>query len=98
MPARRVVILGAGPGGVAAARRLRELASAQVGVVLVERPGGPFYLPGTIPALLGEGRSSRWRALLALDGVEVVYGEARGVSGSGVELGDGEIGADAVVA
>ncbi|MCL6437074.1 MAG: NAD(P)/FAD-dependent oxidoreductase [Rubrobacteraceae bacterium] len=98
MSGRRVVILGAGPGGVAAARRLRERTPSGVEVVLVERPGGPLYLPGTIPTLLGEGPASRWRAPLALEGVEVVYGEARGVSGSGVRLEDEEIGADAVVA
>ncbi|QYJ14882.1 hypothetical protein Rxycam_00693 [Rubrobacter xylanophilus DSM 9941] len=90
-----VAVVGAGPGGVAAARRLRGHAR----VVLVERRGEARYLPGTIPTLLGETPAERWSARLSLEGVEVVPAGVREVSGKGVRLEDGTtVRADAVIA
>lgn len=94
----RVVIVGAGPGGVAAAQRLRDRASEHVEVVLIEREGMAEYLPGTIPTLLGETSPEHWRQRVALRDVEVRVGEAEEVSGEGVKLDGRWIRADAVIA
>ena len=95
MPTASIAVVGAGPGGVAAARRLRGHAR----VVLVEREGEAWYLPGTVPTLLGEAPAERWRARLSPAGVEVVPGEAAEVSGGSVRLGGGAVvRADAVIA
>lgn len=93
----RIVVIGAGPGGVAAARRVKDRSEAAE-VILIEREGAAEYLPGTISTLLGETSRERWRQRVALDGVEVRAGEVAEVSGSGARL-DGEwLQADCVIA
>jgi sulfide:quinone oxidoreductase len=94
----RVVIVGAGPGGVAAAQRLRGRSGEHVEVMLIEREGVAEYLPGTIPTLLGETSPEIWHQRVALRDVEVRAGEVEEVSGEGVRLGERWIGADAVIA
>ena len=93
----RVVIVGAGPGGVAAARQLRDRAG-DVEVVTVEREGTAEYLPGTVPTLLGETSPEHWRQRLALKDVDVRAGGVEEVSGEGVKLDGRWIGANAVIA
>lgn len=92
------MILGAGPGGVAAAWRLRDRVAEDVEVMLVEREGVAEYLPGTIPTLLGETSPRHWHQRVTLRGIQVRAGEADEVSGDGVKLDGRWIGADAVVA
>jgi sulfide:quinone oxidoreductase len=96
--AARVAIVGAGPGGVAAARRLRDRAGENVEVGLVERGGTAEYLPGTISTLLGETSPEHWRQRLALRDVEVRAGEVEEVFGDGVKLEGRWIRANAVIA
>src|SRR5919202_221233 len=96
--AARVVIVGAGPGGVAAAQRLRYRAGETVEVTLIEREGAAEYLPGTFPTLLGETSPEHWRQRLALRGVEVRVGEVEEASGDGVKLDGQWTRADAVIA
>src|SRR5215210_390557 len=90
--------MGTGPGGVAAAWRLRDRVAEDVEVMLVEREGVAEYLPGTIPTLLGETSPRHWHQRVTLRGVQVRAGEADEVSGDGVKLDGLWIGADAVVA
>ncbi len=92
-----MVIVGAGPAGVAAARHLRDRAAEQVRVMLVEREGVAEYLPGTIPTLLGDSPRERWRQRVALRDVEVRAGEVEHASGEVVKLDGRRIGADAVI-
>lgn len=94
----RVAITGAGPGGVAAARRIMERSGGNVEVLLVEREGAAEYLPGAISTLLGETPRERWRQRVAIEGVEVRAGEAEEVSGGGVRLNGRWVGADCVIA
>ncbi len=94
----RVAVVGSGPGGLAAARRLKERAGESVEVLLFERSGASEYLPGTIPVFLGQAPRARWRQQLRLEGVEVRPDEVEEVSGGGVKMGDGWVEADAVVA
>lgn len=98
MSTARVAVVGAGPGGVVAARRLKDLAGARVEVVLCERGGSADYLPGTIPTLLGETPPGHWRRRISLTDVEVRAGEAGEVSGDGVTVDGERIEADAVIA
>lgn len=93
----RVAVVGAGPGGMAAVRRLREAAGDGVETLLFEKSGSVEYLPGTIPIFLGRTPRERWRASLSLEGVRLVPGEVQSVSGGGVVVGDEAHEADAVI-
>lgn len=92
----KIMVIGAGPGGVSAARRIRDRSDA--GVVLVERDGVAEYLPGTISTLLGETERGRWRRRVALEGIDVRAGEVEEISGGGARLDGGWVGADCVIA
>ena len=94
----RVAVVGSGPGGVAAARRLKERGGEEVEVILFERGGSSEYLPGTIPVFLGRSPRDRWRRRLSPKGVEVRPDEVEEVSGGGVKTGGVWVGADAVIA
>ncbi len=94
----RVAVVGAGPGGISAARRLKDRAGDEVEVTLFERESYVEYLPGTIPIFLGKTPRERWRATLDLEDVELRFGEVEEVSGSGVVVDGETYEADAVVA
>lgn len=94
----RVAVVGAGPGGVAAARRLRERAAESVEIMLVERGGRAEYLPGTIPVVLGEDDPGRFGQTVDIAGVEVLVGEASEVSGRGLLVNGRPVEADCVIA
>ena len=94
----RVAVVGSGPGGLDAARRLKERAGESVEVLLFERSGASEYLPGTIPVLLGTSTPEHWRVPLSLRGIEVKSEEVEEVSGSGVRAGGEVHEADAVIA
>lgn len=94
----RVAVIGSGPGGLAAALRLRDRAGESVEVTLFEKKGVSEYLPGAIPVLLGASPPERWRVPLNVSGIQVKTGAVEEVSGSGVKV-DGEFDeADAVIA
>ncbi len=94
----RVAVVGSGPGGLAAARRLKKRAGERVEVLLFERSGTSEYLPGTIPVFLGQAPRARWSQRLSLEGVEVRPDEVEEVSGGGVKTGGEWVEADAVIA
>jgi len=94
----RVAVVGSGPGGIAAARRLKERVGEEVEVILFEKGGSSEYLPGTIPVFLGTSTPERWRRRLSPKGVEVRPDEVEEVSGGGVKTSGAWVGADAVVA
>uniref|UniRef100_UPI000A7C9C15 FAD-dependent oxidoreductase n=1 Tax=Rhodothermus marinus TaxID=29549 RepID=UPI000A7C9C15 len=96
---RRILVIGAGPGGIAAARRLRDRAGDRLEIVLIEQEGTAEFLPGTIATVLGETPATHWRAPLRLRSIEVQQGEVQRVTGRGVVLVDGRtLEADAVIA
>jgi sulfide:quinone oxidoreductase len=94
----RVAVIGAGPGGISAARRLKDRAADEVEVILFERESHVEYLPGTIPIFLGKTPRERWRETLSLENVELRFGEVEEVSGSGVVVDGETCEADIVVA
>jgi sulfide:quinone oxidoreductase len=93
----RVAVVGAGPGGIAAARRLKDRAGDGIAVAIFEHEGVVEYLPGTTRVFLGSPRD-RWRQRLALGDVDVNIGEVEEISGSGVMVNDRFYEADAAVA
>lgn len=94
----RVLVIGAGPGGLAAAARLRERGGDGLEVVLIARGAGATHLAGTVPAALGERPAADFTCVLALDGVACRGGEATAVDGGGATVDGARIDADAVIA
>ncbi len=91
----KVVVVGAGPGGIAAARWLRR---ADVEIQLVAPGGGADHLPATVDVAMGRQSASDAHQFVTVAGVEVVPAEATAVSGRGIRIGDHRIRADAVIA
>lgn len=94
----RVAVVGGGPAGIAAARRLRERAGGEVAVTLVQRDGSSEHLPGTLPVALGEHPPNRFVAPINLEGVEVLAGEVSEISARRVRLDGNILEADYVIA
>jgi len=97
-PLGRVVIVGAGPAGVAAAHRLREVVPERVEVTLVECSGESEYRPGALPVILGEATPESFRQPVGIPGVRVLAGEASRITGSGVAVDGRFVEADYVIA
>lgn len=101
---RRVVVVGGGAGGLAAANRLARRArdGADVEIVLVDRSPEHVYAPGFVPVFFGEAEPSAFRRPLAEllgPGVRLVTGEASGldVDGHRVTGSFGELAYDDLV-
>lgn len=92
-----VVVVGAGPAGVAAARRLR--GEPGVAVTLVAPHGASSLLAGVLPVVTGDAAIGDYRAQVRLEGVAVVADTVAGVEPGEVRLASGRtLAADAVVA
>jgi sulfide:quinone oxidoreductase len=96
--AARVVVVGAGPGGLAAAARLRERSGEQVEVVLVTPGARATFLGGTLDVVLEEAEPERFAARVALDGVRCIDASVERVAPDGVTIRDRRLDADAVIA
>jgi sulfide:quinone oxidoreductase len=95
MPA--VIVIGAGPGGLAAAHHLA--ASGQVDVVLVQPEGRANYLPGILPTLLSVRPASDYRHPIASRAIQTHPGEVVALESGRVRLADGAaLPADAIIA
>ncbi|GAC1404915.1 MAG: hypothetical protein NVSMB65_20830 [Chloroflexota bacterium] len=93
----RVAVIGAGPGGLAAARRLAE--ARCVDTILVQSEGIAVYPPGIIPMLLGLRPASGFRRRPALAGVELRPGTVIGLETGRVHLANGAVlEVDAIIA
>lgn len=95
---KRVVVVGAGPGGLAAASRLRERGGERVETVLVARGARATFLAGTLDVALGVSEPDRFVAALALEGLKTIDGDAERVARDGVLVAGERIAADAVIA
>lgn len=92
-----VVVIGAGPGGLTAARRLAE--SGKVDVTLIARDGMASFLPGIVPLLLGLSGPASYQRPVAPAGITVRAAEAFAVETGRVVLAGGEtIAAEAIIA
>ncbi len=95
---KRIVIIGAGPGGIAAATQLQKRASNQIEIILIERDGTAEFLPGTLATALGQTSPADWQQKLQLPGITVKSGEVTQVSGHGVVVDGESLTADFVIA
>lgn len=93
-----VVVVGAGPGGLAAAARLAERGGGAVQVTLLAPGGAATFLAGTLDVMLAEADPGGFRVAVKLPGVEVVDACAEAVSATEVVLAGGRLAADAVIA
>ncbi|HLL79037.1 MAG TPA: FAD-dependent oxidoreductase, partial [Ktedonobacteraceae bacterium] len=95
-----VIVIGAGPGGLAAAHHLAN--SRQVSVTLVQRGGVSQYLPGILPVLLGMQQGAAYQRRIELSDLPhatLLSGEVVGLRPGSVTLADGAVlHADAVIA
>lgn len=95
---KRVIIVGAGPGGIAAANHLIAHAAGQIEIILVERGGQAEFLPGTLATALGEQPLHHWQQPVQKAGLTVQAGEVQAVSGTGIVVDGVSLAADAVIA
>ena len=92
----RVVVVGAGPGGLAATRRLA--ATGRVDTTLVQPDGVATYLAGIVPLLLGTRLDTDYRRRVEMESVRMRTGTVVGVEPGRVHLADGtRLDADAIV-
>lgn len=93
-----IIIVGAGPGGIAAAARLRERTGGRVEIILIERQGTAEYLPGTLATALGQTGAADWQQPVQLPGITVRAGNVSKASGNGVVVDGEAVAADFVIA
>lgn len=98
MAGAHVLVVGAGPGGLAAALRLRERGGDGVQVTLVTRGGTAVHLAGTVPVALGAGSAADHAVAVAIDGVRCRAGEVTAIDGAGAIVDGERVDADAVIA
>lgn len=96
--AARVLVVGAGPGGLAAAARLRERGGDGLELTLVTRAGSAVHLAGTVAVLLGDRPAEAYRARVALEGVRCRAGDVGAVDAAGAVVDGDRVEADAVIA
>lgn len=95
---KRIIIVGAGPGGMAAAQQLHSQAGDQIEIVLIERGGTAEFLPGTIATALGQTTPTQWQQPVSLPGIVLKAGDVSRVSGSHVVVNNETLAADFVIA
>ena len=91
-----VIVIGAGPAGIAAALRLREEAALRV--CLVAPDGMAEYLPGTLAIATGDAPASRYRTSIELGLVEVIPARAEALRPGAVKVDGSWLDAQAIIA
>lgn len=97
-PTKRVVVVGAGPGGLAAAARLRERGGAQLDIVLIATGARATFLAGTLDVALGDADPGRFSAKVGPDAARCIDATVDRVDADGVVIGGERLNADAVIA
>jgi sulfide:quinone oxidoreductase len=95
---RRVVVVGAGPGGLAAVARLRERGAGSLELVLLTPGRRATFLAGTLDVAVGVAEPDRFGGRVALEGVQCVDAAVDRVEADCVLIGDERVDADAVIA
>jgi sulfide:quinone oxidoreductase len=94
----RVIVVGAGPGGLAAAERLAGRGGAGVEVMLVSPRGRAVLHAGVLDVALGRSGVERFSAAVTLPGVELRAATVDDVGPDGVVVEGARLQADAVIA
>lgn len=94
----RVIVVGAGPGALAATTQLRERAGDAVDVVLVASRGRASHLAGVLPIALGTAEPAAFTGPVAPAGVRVIAATADAFDGERLHIGDDALTAAAVIA
>lgn len=94
----RVLVVGAGPGGLAAVHRLRERGDGRAQIELVTRGATATHLAGTVPVALGAAEAETMSCAVELPGVRCTAGEVTLVDGEGAVVDGRRVEADAVIA
>jgi sulfide:quinone oxidoreductase len=102
LKARTALVVGAGIGGLAVARRLRRILPAGDRVVVVERERSQVFGPALLWYIVGASEPAQFtRPLEALrtGGIDLVHGEVSRIDPAGVtvEAGGRTIAGDAMV-
>jgi sulfide:quinone oxidoreductase len=93
---QRVIIVGAGPGGLAAAHTL---AIAGVSCVLVTRDGTARFLPGVLPTLFDVRPVTSFQHAITAPHITMLAGEVTRITTGQVHLADGTLlAAEAIIA
>jgi sulfide:quinone oxidoreductase len=95
-----VLVVGAGPGGLAAAARLRQRGGEAVAVTLLSAAGRAVFHAGTLDVALGRAEPEQFTAQVRLEGVECLAATVDEVDGDGrgVRVDGRRLDADAVIA
>ncbi len=94
----RIIVVGAGPGGLAAVGHLRERGAGRVEVTLVTRAGEASHLAGTLAVALGERPATDFVTAVSVPGVDCRAGDVEALDSRGVVIGGARLEADAVIA
>jgi sulfide:quinone oxidoreductase len=95
----RVIVVGAGPGGLAAAARLLERGGDAVDVTLIAPGGTATFLAGTLDVMLADAPPGSFSCAVAMSGVSLIDARVDAISPEGVVAVAGDrIRADAVIA
>ncbi len=91
-----VAVVGAGPAGIAAARRLRESGGVHVGLVVTD--ARCEYLPGTLAVATGDAPASEFRTRIDLEGIEVIPARAEAIEPGVLRIDGSRLRARAIIA
>lgn len=92
----RVIVVGAGPAGIAAARRLRQ--EPRIRVLLIVADAMADYLPGTLAVATGDAPARRYRTRVEIGGVELVPARAEALRPGAVRVEGSWLAAEGIVA
>jgi sulfide:quinone oxidoreductase len=95
-PTPLVAVVGAGPAGLAAARRLRD--HGGIHVVLVVPEGLSEYLGGTLAVATGDARAARYQTRVDLSGVETMPVWVEGIEPGALRIEGSWLRAQAIIA
>lgn len=94
----RVIVVGAGPGGLAAAARLRERGTDALELTLICTGGRALFHAGTLDVALGRAGPERFSSPVSMPGVELLQATVDEVRPDGVLVCGERHAADAVIA
>ncbi|MDA8315387.1 MAG: pyridine nucleotide-disulfide oxidoreductase [Actinomycetota bacterium] len=81
--APNVAVIGAGPAGLAGARRLRDGGAS---VVMIVPEAASEYLPGTLAVATGDASAASYRTRVDVAGIEIIPGRAEAIEPGSIRV------------